>query len=228
MKFNLENFTGPLDLLISLIEEEKMLISEIALSKITEQYLEYLDKVEEKMPEELADFLVVAARLLLMKSKTLLPQLMPDEDDGPDLAIQLKLYKLFLDASKKVNQLWLVGHYSMPRIEPPHIIVSTTSPANFNINELQKSLRHLLHRLKPPKPLPETTIDKAVSMKEKIDSIRKFLVNAKNANFFSFVNDRNNKTDIIISFLALLELFKQKALTLDQGGAFGDIIIKKV
>ena len=228
MKFNLENFTGPLDLLISLIEEEKMSVSEVALSKITEQYLEYLDQIEEVMPEELADFLVVAARLILMKSKTLLPQLLPDDDDETDLASQLKLYKLFLDASKKVNQLWLAQRYSLPRIEPPHIIVSTMPPANFSISALQASMENLLHRLKPPKPLPETTIDRAVSMKEKIDSIRKFLASAKKANFFNIVNDRGNKTDIIVSFLALLELFKQKALTLDQGGAFGDIIIKKV
>lgn len=228
MKFNLENFNGPLDLLISLIEEEKMSINEIALSKITEQYLEYLDKIEEVMPDELADFLVIAARLILMKSKTLLPQLMPEEDDGQDLAAQLKLYKLFLDASKKVNQIWLAEKHSTPRIEPPKFTAGATPPVNLTISEIKKSILHLLRKLKPPKPIPETMIDKTVSMKERIDSIGRFLANAKKTNFFNLISDKGNKTDVIISFLALLELFKRKALTLEQGGSFGDIIIKKI
>ena len=108
------------------------------------------------------------------------------------------------------------------------MVASVIPPANFTAEELRKSFRHLLQKLQPPKPIPETTIDKTVSMKEKIDSIRKFLATAGRVNFSKVVGDLAGKTDIIISFLALLELFKQKALTLDQKKVFGDIIIKKI
>ena len=80
--FTLDQFTGPLDLLLGLINEQKMDISEVSLSKVTEQYLNKLEQMEDKQPEELAEFLLVAARLLFLKSKKLLPQFSPEEEEG--------------------------------------------------------------------------------------------------------------------------------------------------
>src|SRR3989338_1878896 len=105
-ELTLDQFSGPLDLLLSLLEESKLNISEVSLSSITEQYLTYLDTLEDNRAEELADFLVVGSRLLLLKSKMLLPQFAPEEDEGTSLEEQLRLYKVFLEASKGVNRLW--------------------------------------------------------------------------------------------------------------------------
>ena len=105
MNVRLEQFEGPLDLLVQLIHENKLNISEISLANITEQYLAYLVEVEERFPEELADFLVIATRLLLIKSKLFLPVSDEEEDDEERLSSQLKIYKTFVDASQAVQSL---------------------------------------------------------------------------------------------------------------------------
>ena len=81
MDFKLQQFTGPLDLLLNLVGEQKMDISDVSLSTVTEQYLKYLEQIETKEPEEMADFLLIAARLLLLKSKKLLPMTMTREQE---------------------------------------------------------------------------------------------------------------------------------------------------
>jgi len=226
-KFN-EEYSGPLDLLLSLVDEQKLDITELVLSQVTEQFLNYLDQVEETKPEELADFLVIATRLLLLKSKKLLPQFNPEEDEGPSLADQLRLYKLFVEASHKLNKKWLSGARGVFRIEPPHREPGFVPPLNVSQETLHASIENLLKRLQPPKPLPKTFIDKAVSMKEKIDQIRKLLSQSKQINFSQVLADVQNRTEVIVGFLALLELVKQKSVALDQDDNFGDIIINKI
>lgn len=221
-------FEGPLDLLLSLIDEEKLTISEVAISKVTEQYLNYLDKIEEKKPEDLADFLVVATRLLFMKSRLLLPQFGVEEDEGPSLEDQLRLYKAFVEASKKLNKSWLGNTRAVFRVEPARQPEGFLPPVNLSFAHLRESMDKLLYRLTPPKPLPRTHIDKSVSIKEKIDSIRKLLNSSKQASFSSLLSDSKNKTEVIVSFLALLELVKQRSVGLKQSGNFKDILIKKV
>ena len=101
--FKLEQFEGPLDLLLRMIEEEKMDVTQVALSKVTDQFIQYLTGVEEKQPEELADFLVVASKLLLIKSRVLLPQVVLEED-GSDLEKQLRIYKEYFEKTKKFHK----------------------------------------------------------------------------------------------------------------------------
>ena len=107
MEFTQEKFSGPLDLLLSMIESEEMDITEINLAKIADEYVSYIQSLTDIDPEELADFLVVAAKLLFIKSKALLPYLYidDDEDDTGDLERQLKMYKEFIEASKKVKEI---------------------------------------------------------------------------------------------------------------------------
>lgn len=228
-QFTLEKFSGPLDLLLSLIESEKLSVSDIALSQVTEQYLRYLDALEDRRAEELADFLVVATRLLLMKSRLLLPQFGAEADDeGVTLADQLRLYKVFLDASKKVNRLWLNTDTAFFRIEPPRLPDKFTPPRNITLSTLRAVMLQLITRLTPPKPLPETHIDRTISLKEKLDFIRTLLGRVKEANFHSLLAEAKNRTEIIVSFLALLELVKEKVVAVKQGEQFGDIFITRV
>jgi segregation and condensation protein A len=168
----LEQFSGPLDLLLGLIAEEKLDITTIALSRVTEQYLAYLDRIEEKDAQELADFLVVATRLLLLKSRALIPQLMPEADDGPSLEAQLRLYKVFVDASKKMQRLWNSTDRAEWRQEPPRRSDTFVPPENASIARLHGTMVQLVNRLRPPKALPRTVIDKSISVQEKIDRIR--------------------------------------------------------
>ncbi|MEK7623634.1 MAG: ScpA family protein [Patescibacteria group bacterium] len=223
-----EKFSGPLDLLLSLIQEEKLTVSDIALSQVTEQFLRYLDNLEERRADELADFLVVAARLLLLKSRQLLPQFAPVEDEGPSLEDQLRLYKIFVDASKKFNRLWQSDEKSVFRIEPARKPLSFVPPTNVSLETLRSAMLQLVTRLTPQSPLPQTSIDKAVSLKQKIDQIRAILSRAREVNFHTLLSDAKNKTEVIVSFLAILELVKQKIVALKQGEGFGDILVERI
>ena len=228
LNVNGEGFSGPLDLLLSLIDEQKLSLSELSLSQVTEQYLVYLDKMEEKKPDEMADFLVVATRLLLLKSKQLLPQFSPEEDEGPSLEEQLRLYKKFIEVAKKLNKNWLSGQRAVFRVEPPRQRTEFYPPENLSISSLQQSMDKLLNRIKPPKPLPKTSIDKAVLMKEKINQIRTWLKEKKSFSLSQILNDSKNKTEVIITFLSLLELVKAKDLLLKQDNNFSDILVEKI
>ena len=227
-EIKLEQFSGPLDLLLALIEQEKLSITEIALSKVTEQYFAYLNKLEDNRPEELADFLVIATKLVYMKSKQLLPQLTADEDDGPSLADQLKMYKRYIEASRDIYGLWNKNVLSYGRVEPPVKAEGFVLPANFGTEELKNSFYNLLKRLKPINPLPKVTIDRAISVKQKIDSIYNLLKQHRHLSFNQLLSEAGNKTEVIISFLALLELVKSGSAAIKQDSSFSDLEILKI
>jgi segregation and condensation protein A len=228
INLKLDQFSGPLDLLLSLIADEKLDITTIALSRVTEQYLDYLGQVDEKDANELADFLVVATRLLLLKSRALLPQLMPEPDDGPSLEAQLRLYKIFVDASKKIQKLWSSADGGHWRIEPPRRSEVFVPPENVSVERLRGIMVQLINRLRPPKALPRTVIDKSVSIQEKIERIRSLFRQVKSLSFLEMVNESRSRTEIIISFMAILELMKQQVVTLSQEDQFGDIVIHRL
>ena len=227
-EIKLDKYEGPLDLLLQLVDQEKLSITEIALAKVTEQFFSYLDKLEKNRPEELADFLVVAARLIYLKSHSLLQYAYPEEEDsGPGLADQLKLYKQYVEASKIVNGLWQAGKVAYGRIEPPIKNKDFVLPANANTNNLYNSMVFLLNRLEPMEPLPKTTIDHSVSIKQKIDAIRNLLKNGQEFSFKNLLSSAQNKTEVIVSFLAVLELVKQQSVRFRQVNSFEDLLVTK-
>ncbi len=225
----LAHFEGPLDLLLQLIEEEKLAITDIALAEVTEQYLRHLSTLEESHPEALADFLVVAARLVYLKSKQLLPLLYPDEAaEGPSLAEQLKLYKQYVEASRRVQALWLQGKMAYGRVEPPFKVDGFVLPTNADMPHVQAAFHALLKRLKPLPALPQVAIDRSISLKQKIESIYEALVQHKKIMFSTIFSQAENKTEVIVSFLALLELVKQERAMIDQENVFADMLIRHI
>jgi len=224
----LEKFEGPLDLLLQLIEQEKLNITEIALSKVTEQYFEHLNKLEESRPEELADFLVVATKLVYLKSKTLLPYLTPEEDEGPSLADQLRMYKRYVEASHEINRRWEAGRLAYGRLEPPVKPEGFVLPANAHSADLREAFVNLLKRLKPVTPLPKVTVDRAVSVKQKLDTLLNFLKQRRRFNFSEILSQAKNRTEIIVSFIALLELVKTGVAAARQNKSFEDLEISKI
>ena len=108
-KVVLEQFEGPLDLLLKLIEKDKLVITEISLAHITNQYLNYIEESKELIPEEVADFLLIASKLIYLKSKHLLPDFnLEDEDDASSLEEQLKIYRQYYDAAQNINQILIL------------------------------------------------------------------------------------------------------------------------
>ncbi len=231
-----EKFSGPLGLLLSLIEREEMDITEINLAKIADDYVAHVKAAEDIDPDELADFLVVAAKLLYIKSKALLPYLYHDseEDEGDDLERQLRMYKDFIEASEKIKSLIAQEKFSFlpPLIKsrrPSSTEPSFSPPNKIHPLSLKQELERLITQLEKNKEvaLEERRLEPKINIEDKIFSIKKMLFEKIKVNFTRLLREAKNKTEVIVSFLAVLELAKQKELIFEQEDLFSDIHILK-
>ncbi len=230
MKIKIENFEGPLDLLLQLIEHEELDITQISLLSVTEQYINFLEQIENKKPEMLADFLLIAAKLLYIKSKAVLPELEIEvDDDGIDLAQQLKMYKKFIEASKVFNGLFTSTNYAYGR---PIFINKNNIEFKLSKTLTQKRINKIfidiINSLEVVKKIPQKTIDKIISIKDKINYIKQLILEKERFKFSDLIQQSDNKTEAIVSFLGLLELVKQRDVETEQLGAFEEITIMKI
>jgi len=231
-KIKVELFEGPLDLLLQLIEQDKLDITEVSLSQVTDQYLENIHAAHKRIePGDLADFLSVAARLLLIKSRLLLPYLsmLDDDEDEPDLEQQLKMYQLFHDASKKLQKIISRKHFGFVR-EKLFIQqeVGFQPPQGVTTKKLSNIYSEIINRLSPVDAIPESMVRRTVSIGERIAHIRQLLDKYEEYSFHKILSTAKDKTEVIISFLALLELTKQEQVKLTQEKTFTDIIIRRI
>jgi segregation and condensation protein A len=227
-QIKLEHFEGPLDLLLQLIEEEKLDISKVSLSKVADQFIQYINSAEEMNPEEVADFLLIASKLLLIKSKILLPNLEIDDEEASDLEKQLKIYKEYYEASKKIESLIRKKHFSFSREKPIRVITPKFSPPkDFFIETMKQLFTEVLKSIEPIVNLPKDIIKRTISINEKIKHIRDMILEKVTFSFKKLIGQGSNKLEIIVSFLALLELVKQRNIMVEQTGIFEEIEIKK-
>lgn len=221
----IEKFEGPLDLLLQLVEAEDLPINEISLAEVADQYLTKMRSVAIN-PEELADFLVVAAKLLLIKSRTLLPDLQSDLDEGPSLADQLRMYKEFVDASKKMDTLWKARRVMFAREKAP-IVAMFSPPKTLTSARLAEIFAAVIRAVAPIVQLPKKAIERVVSIHDKIKAIQDAILNGLQTSFRRMIRGAKDRTEVIVSFLALLELVRTKVVDAEQGNLFEDITIKK-
>ena len=198
LNFKIDKFEGPLDLLLKIIEKEEMDITEISLAKITDQYVNYIFKLNQINPEATADFLVLAAKLLLIKSKALLPYLFQDNDEEEivELENRLKIYKEFLEATKRINKILERKKFMFAREFSRKSILSNNSnialaggnifspPKKLKISDLRNIYKDLLKRIKPAEnKLKEDIVEYKISIEDKIISIQNILINKIKINF---------------------------------------------
>jgi segregation and condensation protein A len=227
-ELQLEKFSGPLSLLLQLIEDQKLEITELSISQVTDQYLSYIEKLEEADPEEMSDFLVMAARLLVIKSRAILPVL-EEEENLDDLQKQLKIYKEFLEASKKIEARLREMKFSYSRLKPPMEIKLEFSPAaNLTMENLRQAFMAVLKKLDPIIKMPRQLMVKTVSLQQKILYLKDHLAKVKKIGLSALIGKAESKTEVIISFLAMLELVKQQHVRLSQSKLFEDIFIEKI
>lgn len=237
INIKIDKFEGPLGLLLTMIEGEKLDITEVSLAKIADQYVEYIKISNNINPELLADFLVIAAKLLYLKSKALLPYFFPEEDDETeDLERQLKMYREFLLASRQIEEMAgqekfmfspLNGLLERARDFLEFFVFSP--PKKIKSTSLKESFEDFLARRRPKeKLLREETIEYKINIEDKILSIEKSLMEKITLNFSKLLEQVESKTEIIVSFLALLELVKQKSVGAVQGDLFSEITINKI
>jgi segregation and condensation protein A len=231
----IKNFSGPLDLLLKLVEEKDLEITEISLKEVTEDFLSYLSQKDFIPTEELADFLVIASTLILIKSKAILPSLSftkEEEQEIIELENRLKLYKIFKEKSQKIKEILENGFFLFSRIPKIENIDYFFPPKNFSVNKLKEAFQKISSGLEIKEPLAEKKIKKIVSLKNRIEELIEIFKNKnlKEKNRFQLkdlVKEKEDKLDLIITFLALLHLVKEKIINLKQNKNFGEIWILK-
>lgn len=234
LQFKLEKFQGPLGLLLQIIEKEELDITEVSLAKIADQYLEYIRNLSEIDAEEMADFLVVAAKLLLIKSRALLPYLSPEEDEEiEELEQQLKMYQEFLEATKKIEKMLGKKKFMFAREFNRQAILASNNifspPKKLEKDSLREVFEDILGRIKPiQEKLEEGKIEDNIKIEDKIRSIKELILKRIKFSFKSLFASSASKTEKIVSFLALLELVKQKDIIASQNDLFGEIDIRSV
>lgn len=222
-------FEGPLDLLLQLVESAKLEITEVSLIEVTEPFLQQLEERRGTIPtEELADFLVIAAKLVYLKAKALLPTLVdPALEEGPDLVSQLQAYQLFVQAAKRFAERMKVGAVSYGRAKAmtPPLDVQTSLPASCTPEVLQAIYLGVIKRLQPVLQLPKAAIERVVTIEEKMSTLVGRVRSAMRVSFHRFLAESETKMEAVVSFLALLELLHRHEIKIEQQELFSDIHI---
>ena len=224
-----EQFEGPLDLLLQLTEEKKMDISRMSLAQIADEYLEYIEQRENISLENLSDFLSIAAKLILIKSKSLLPTLELDEEEEKeilDLEHQLEEYKKFKEISKALNVLMIDSNVCCSREDFSTCVPIFFQPEEINIFALEKSFEKILNEIPIIEKLEEEIVRNVITLEEKIEHLSNTLRERIESSFSEITKNAADKIDVIISFLAMLELVKQRIIHVEQGELFSEIKLK--
>ena len=226
-----EHFSGPIAKLVELIEEKKLDIRRVSLSEVTEDFLSYIETLESCEPTLIADFMVTASHLLLIKSKALLPQLVftkEEQEDIRSLEQQVSLYKDIKDARENIMKRWrealhLVGRPLFLGVEksftPPSDSYSIPRVLLIAIQEIEKMRK----TYDSPK---EVLSIKTISLESKIEELLSRVENAKTTHFSNLM-DQKKKNEIIVLFLAMLHLVRERAIFVFQGKNFDEIIINR-
>ncbi|MCX6716873.1 MAG: segregation/condensation protein A [Candidatus Taylorbacteria bacterium] len=220
-----EKFEGPLDLLLDLIEKRKFFINDVSLSKVADEYIEHIKKFERFPIGESADFILIASTLLLIKSKSLLPSLtLTDDEKGSieDLEKRLNIYKKIKDASLMLAPLFgknvLFGAESR-KLEPVF-----APDDSMNIVNLLEAVKRVLQALPKKEVLPQTIVKKVISLEEMIDSLTERVQKSLKMSFREFSSSHKaERVNVIVSFLAMLELVKEGIIHVSQEKHFDDI-----
>jgi len=231
MNIKLEQFEGPLALLVKLIDKAELDITQLSLTKVADQYIAHLRSLTNINPEEMADFLVVASRLLLIKAKALLPYLLPEEEEAiEEFEQQLRMYKEFLEASKKIEKMVAGKHFMFEREFNRKALVANlgifSPPTNLKVGMMAEIYKEVLSHIKPIlEKLEEGTVVMTISIDEKIKFIEDFVIGKIRSRFSELIKQANSKVEVIVSFLAMLELMKQRTINADQDELFSEIEI---
>ncbi|MEN9913031.1 MAG: segregation and condensation protein segregation and condensation protein [Candidatus Parcubacteria bacterium] len=221
-----QSFEGPLDLLLDLIEKRKLFISDISLAKVTDDFIAHVRSFEQMPMGESAHFILVASTLLLIKSKSLLPELsLTEEEKGDiqDLETRLKIFKRIKDASVHVSKLFgaeMIFSQSATRPVQP---VFAPAP-EFTLEKALYSLKDLINRLPKKESLPKHVVQKVVSLEDMIGTLTNRITSSLRMSFKQFTGEhKGEKVNVIVSFLAMLELVKEGVLHVTQERQFDDI-----
>lgn len=222
-------FEGPLEILLDLIERRKLHINDISLSGIADDYLAYMEKLKEFPTKDAAQFLVVASTLVLIKSRTLLPSLSltnEEQESISDLEGRLKLLKRARELAAiiggrlyKTPLYYRDTDYQRTPVFSPHTAIEKQN--------LLSIIREILKNLPKRELVPQVIVKKVISMEEMMNNLTERIKQALSVSFHEFAkNGGGDKTKLVISFLAILELVKRGIISVRQNEQFEDIEIE--
>ena len=230
-------FDGPIELLLHLIERQELDITEVSLVAITDQYLRAIEALQEIEPEALADFLVVAARLLYIKSRGLLPQPEVEEEEEKQseaLLQQLLDYRRFKAAADELRLRASIGLRTNVRLAPPQM-ERRLDLTDLTIERLaaaaQRAMRNVASSVAPPsvRAYPITVAEQMAAIRERIRS--QAGADGGGDRYLSFtalLSQSCSRLEIVVTFLAVLELIKQREIAAEQQETFGEIVLRSL
>ena len=233
--FKINDFEGPLDLLLHLIKINEMDIMNIQIEEITDQYVNYINSLEKMNIEVASEYLVLASELIHIKSKLLLPNETIESEDEEEINSKEELINRLLeyDAYKKISNI-------LEEKNENRSLIYTKLPENINnyiddkpieqngeIDDLVNAFKLFLERNKKNKPLKTKVTVNEISITKRCNDIRNVLKSNKKVSFFKLF-EYNSKDYLVVTFLAILEMCKNKELTISQDDTFGDIVVESV
>ena len=231
LDIKVDDFEGPLDLLLFLVKQAKVNIEDVFISKITDQYLLAMRDIGNTDLERASEFIEIAAILIEVKSKALLPksefEIAPEQDCKKELIRRLEEYKLIKEASEKLKEQETVGlFFKKPEessLETIEILKDMTADG------LLKAMQKLFLRLeqRPADSTPKKIVLDRFTLADKITHIREIILLREQVNFFELFDADFTKSEIITTFQALLELLKMQIVYAEQKEVFSDITIKR-
>lgn len=237
MEINLkiDDFEGPLDLLLHLIKEKKMDLLNLKLEVIIDEYLNFIEKMEEMNLNIASSYLVMSSELIEMKSRLLLPRVEEEKEDEEDpkeaLVNRLIEYQRYKDLTSDFKELeterqkiYTKLPENLKEYSDQNKIINNS---NVTLDDLLLAFQKFLERKKLQEPLHTKVTKKEMSVEERTISIRKVLKNKKKVNFLELF-DILNKEYVVVTFLAILEMAKEKEITISQESKYGDIICEAV
>lgn len=227
----LEQFEGPMSLLLSLIEKEKLDVTRLALALVADQYLEHIAREKDVPLPNLSQFLAIASRLLLLKSRALLPTLSfteEEEEEIEDLEWRLREYRRYKEASVKLGSLFVAGHRSFHRESFAGVSDVFAPPRSLKSADIRDAFSGVLGNIPIPIPREERAVEDAVTLEERIAFLEDRMARSVEAVFSDVAAESRDRIEMVVSFLALLELVRRKTFAVEQGELFGEIRFRRV
>lgn len=224
----LEEFQGPLDLLLQLVERRQLDVTRVALAAVTDQYLAYLESMNQADLDAWSSFLVIGSRLLYLKSVGLLPA--PpgepaEEESSDELVKMLEEYRRFKAAAEALREHLEAPERAYPRPAPPSIAPRRPVLSGVTTADLARALQHALERVATAPT--EVVGRRSLTVQERILRISGLLADLERISFKLLLDECRTRVEVIVTFLALLESLKRGAIQVEQATLFGEILISR-
>jgi segregation and condensation protein A len=226
-------FAGPLDLLLHLIDRNELDITEISLAEVTDQYLAQVEKLRENRVPQLIDFIVIGARMMVIKSRALLPAppvvLEGEEEEDPAEALlrQLRIYKQFKDAAQRLSARDEAGLRTYLRLAPPIKVESKLDLSGVSADTLLLTMIAILNRHEVRRDSVSVARPREITISEQISKLRDTARRGRRFSFGALLSADASRVELSVTLLALLELIKRQEVTAEQENLFGPIEINR-